>query len=456
LKSLSASFFANREPLVFLIKEAYFKGMNAIVQPSRLRLTFFMLILTWVYLQSQSFLGDLPIVVCGVRDVLQEISGAVNAYAWEHPSFARALLILYSGFGDLAVFSLFIFSVLKKSIRPILPLFIFVILRLVMQHLVVLPLPEGLIWYDPGISSLFSNYLVYNDFYFSAYVGINVLATLYRRELHLPWLNWVGYLVIVFQIFAALVLRAHYTTDIYTSVMTAILAFLIAKKLSLEIDRCFAHLPSYRWNLIALSVAFALLYSGMQYFIGMQPVPTCALTDVLHRVVEPINTYLWTHLWAADTMMILMNALLDILTVFVFIKVLWKKDIRPFFMLMSFFVCRQILQALIQLPIPEHLIWYDPGVPTLLQTYSVSSDFYFSGHTGSSLIAALELAYFRKRWLTIFGFSCFLFEASAVIVGYCHYTMDVYSAIITVLCLVGFTFKYAPRLNRLLAFSSRV
>jgi hypothetical protein len=106
---------------------------------------------------------------------------------------------------------------------------------------------------------------------------------------------------------------------------------------------------------------------------------------------------------------------------------------------------------LIKLPLPPQLIWHYPGLPSLFQAYSISSDLFFSSHTGVSLIAAYELSYFKKRWLTILGFSAFVLEATSVIIMQIHYTMDVFTAIMTVTCLTDILFKISPPINRFLA-----
>jgi len=45
-------------------------------------------------------------------------------------------------------------------------------------------------------------------------------------------------------------------------------------------------------------------------------------------------------------------------------------------------------QATTALPAPPGMLWRDPGFPSLLVTYSVGNDFFFSGHTAFAVFGA--------------------------------------------------------------------
>ena len=92
---------------------------------------------------------------------------------------------------------------------------------------------------------------------------------------------------------------------------------------------------------------------------------------------------------------------------------------------------RQIMQALVALPSPPNAIWHYPGFPSLLVTYGVANDYFFSGHTAIAVLAATEMARVGKRWLTGLGVLIVVFEVLAVLVLRAHYTMDVFTGIVT-------------------------
>jgi len=49
------------------------------------------------------------------------------------------------------------------------------------------------------------------------------------------------------------------------------------------------------------------------------------------------------------------------------------------------------MQAVCALPPPPNMIWHYPGFPSLLVTYHVANDFFFSGHTAIAVFGAIEL-----------------------------------------------------------------
>lgn len=420
-------------------------------KPSRPILFLIVLFWTALYFFFQFLINAIPPPSCGILDALQIWTSGINAYINSHAWASNTLQILYSLFGDISVLVLYFFMIATRSVRPIMPLFIFMVLRQLLQTLVSLPLPDGLIWDHPGFPSLFSNYDADTDFYFSAFVGINLLTTLYLRRFKIRWLTALGFGIVVFEFFAAIVLRSHYTSDLYTSIMTAIFSYLVGQKISNWLEPRFRS----RIGLIVFAAAQIALYFIYQHFINQKPVPPCLVDDGLHRLFQPVTDFLLNHPTVANAQLIAMNSILDILTLFLIVITLVKRDIRPFFILTIFFSLRQILQLAVKLPMPTEIIWHYPGFPSLLQTYGIASDFYFSGHTGLSLLAFYELSYFRKPWLTCLGFVLFVYEACSVLAIHGHYTMDVFTAIMTVTCFTDFSFKIAPYINRFLAKVSR-
>jgi hypothetical protein len=90
-------------------------------------------------------------------------------------------------------------------------------------------------------------------------------------------------------------------------------------------------------------------------------------------------------------------------------------------------------------------------VPTLLVTYGVSTDLFFSGHTGLAVLGAVELARTNKFWLIVLGVSIAVFEAATVLVLRAHYTMDVFTGAVTALLVSQQAALLAPRCDRALA-----
>jgi len=404
--------------------------------------------LTWLYLSSQYFIGSIPAPTCHLRDLAQIWTGSWNEFLQTHKTFANVLLSLHALLGDATVLFLLILSIWKGSVRPSLPLLVFLILRQFLQFSTSLPTASGMIWHDPGCPSLFCIYGIHNDLYFSAYVGIAMLGLLELRRLGKPILTGIGWAALSFQALVNLALQSHYTTDIYTSIVTAIAVYLLVGRAIPTIDRW---IGQWRTILIGLILVGVGGFFASQSWIAQKPIPTCGIDDTLHQFSLRINAFFHVHTWVGNGALILMNTVLDALTVFLMGLTIWKREIRPFLTTTLFMVLRQSLQFLVALPVPPFAIWYYPGFPSLLQTYEVINDLYFSGHTGVSMIAMIELCRFRKSWLSLVAVACFLFEAIGVIILQMHYTMDVYTAIVTVYCVYVLSCKWAPHVNRFLA-----
>jgi uncharacterized protein involved in cysteine biosynthesis len=67
----------------------------------------------------------------------------------------------------------------------------------------------------------------------------------------------------------------------------------------------------------------------------------------------------------------------------------------------------------------------------LLVTYGVSNDYFFSGHTAIAVLGVTEIARMGRRWLTALGVLIIVFEIATVLILRVHYTMDVFTGIMT-------------------------
>jgi membrane-associated phospholipid phosphatase len=80
----------------------------------------------------------------------------------------------------------------------------------------------------------------------------------------------------------------------------------------------------------------------------------------------------------------------------------------------------------------------------------VANDFFFSGHTAIAVFGALELARFRKNWLTAVAVLIVLFEIATVLILRAHYTMDVFTGIVAALWVARLSERISPRIDQLL------
>jgi hypothetical protein len=204
--------------------------------------------------------------------------------------------------------------------------------------------------------------------------------------------------------------------------------------------------PSRLLRLIVVILGLAAWFST-QSLISQRPSGTGVIGDGLLQMLAPIHSYFWDNTQAANALLISSSAVIDLLGIFLLLWSILGPSIRPFFGLMILFSLRQICQALCALPAPEGMIWRDPGFPSLLVTYGVSNDLFFSGHTAIAVYGAVEIGRLGRNWVPL-AIAIAVFQTVTVLVLYAHYTMDVFTGIIAALYIAGVAARCAPSVDR--------
>lgn len=195
-------------------------------------------------------------------------------------------------------------------------------------------------------------------------------------------------------------------------------------------------------RIVLTGIALAIWF-WTQSLIGSRASSASAIGDGLHIATAAANQYLHVHPTAANILLIVSSAIIDGLVIFLLSMWIFAGAVRPFLGLVLVLGLRQIMEALVSLPAPPEAIWHYPGFPSLLVTYGVSNDYFFSGHTALTVLAATEFARLKKLPLTMLGVALVWFEMATVLVLQAHYTMDVFTGLVTGL--------YAAYLAQLLA-----
>jgi len=199
---------------------------------------------------------------------------------------------------------------------------------------------------------------------------------------------------------------------------------------------------------VILTAVALVVWFYTQSLIGARPSPAAGIGDGLQGLTAPLNAYFLSHLNAANTLLIVSSGLIDLLAVFLLLRWLFGDSVRPFLGLFLLMVTRQIVQAFCALPTPSNMIWHYPGFPSLLVTYSVAGDFFFSGHTAIAVFAATEVARLKKRWLTALSIVAVIFEIATVLVLRPHYTMDVFTGLIVALLVASVAEKLSVPIDQ--------
>src|SRR6266478_581202 len=186
---------------------------------------------------TQSLIGARTAPASGIGDALHNLTTGLNSYFARNAGAANALLIVSSGLIDALGFFLLGRWLFAGSIRPFLGLFLLMTLRQVMQAICALPPPPNMIWHYPGFPSLLVTSHVTNDFFFSGHTAIAVFGAIELSRLRRTWLTVLAILIACFEVATVLILRAHYTMDVFTGVVAALWIAHLAERMSPRLDR---------------------------------------------------------------------------------------------------------------------------------------------------------------------------------------------------------------------------
>ena len=225
--------------------------------------------------------------------------------------------------------------------------------------------------------------------------------------------------------------------------LVALLAAIALTVRELALGREAAWLPGMSPStarLIFRVLTIAMGLSGWfvsQSLISARGLPEGTIGDAVHEWTAPLNGWLGRDARAANALLIATSGFIDVFGIFLLGSALLGPSLRPGIALLLLFVFRQISQLTCALPAPPGMIWRHPGVWSLLVTYQVANDFFFSGHTAIAVLAAIEVARIAPLWLAVGAAAIACLEATTVLVLRAHYTMDVLTAIAAAFCAEG-------------------
>ena len=202
-----------------------------------------------------------------------------------------------------------------------------------------------------------------------------------------------------------------------------------------------------RLGLIAVSL---FLWFWTQSMLGSRPVPV-KIGDALHDWTASLNSYFLSQPRSANALLIASSIAIDMLGIFMLASTIVGRSFTPFLGLMMLFALRQIIQSLCPLPPPDGMIWRHPGFPSLLVTYGVPNDLFFSGHTAIAVLGACVLAKSWSKIGIILGLLIALFEIATVVLLRAHYTMDIFTGAITALYIWTLAQRMGVRVDHFLS-----
>jgi hypothetical protein len=194
-------------------------------------------IIAWYW--TQGVLGKrVPKVAHEVplTDGIHLLTAPIHARYANNVAAGNRLLILSSLVIDLVGAYLLCTSVFGASFRPFLGLAILFALRQICQLLCPLPAPAGMVWRYPGVPAVLVTYGTANDLFFSGHTAIAVYGAATLAGHWGPLGLAIGMAIVVFEAGTVLVLRAHYTMDVFTGIVCALWVYSLSGTIAPWVD----------------------------------------------------------------------------------------------------------------------------------------------------------------------------------------------------------------------------
>lgn len=176
---------------------------------------------------------------------------------------------------------------------------------------------------------------------------------------------------------------------------------------------------------IAVIAAGLVIWFWTQKLIARNSIGLVGIGDGVHRLTAGWHRYFTDHEKSANRALAISSFGIDLLGLSLIAASIFGPSFAPFLGILIVFSLRQISQLCCTLPPPPGIIWRDPGMPTVLVTYAVANDFFFSGHTALAVLGAIEICHLAPWWLGAAAVVVAIGEVVIVLVLRAHYTMDV-------------------------------
>lgn len=188
-----------------------------------------------IWFWSQAVLGKrVPKVTNEVplTDGIHLLTARIHARYATNVAAGNRLLIASSLVIDLLGVYLLGTAIFGASIRPYLGLVLVFALRQICQMLCPLPAPAGMVWRYPGVPAILVTYGTANDLFFSGHTAIAVYGAATLAGHYGPWGLALGLAIAFFEAATVLVLRAHYTMDVFTGIVCALWVYSLSGTLA--------------------------------------------------------------------------------------------------------------------------------------------------------------------------------------------------------------------------------
>lgn len=175
-----------------------------------------------------------------IGDGIHRLTAKWNRALLQNRKRADRLLIASSMVIDAVGIWMLATSVLGPTMQPFLGLMMLFGLRQICQAFCALPPPQGMIWRNPGFPALLVTYGTSEDLFFSGHTAMAVFGAMCLGSAFGPIGIIAGAVIALFEISAVLVLRAHYTMDVFAGAVTALYVHHLAWQIAPSLDHWIA------------------------------------------------------------------------------------------------------------------------------------------------------------------------------------------------------------------------
>jgi hypothetical protein len=176
-----------------------------------------------------------------LTDGIHVLTRRIHARYATNVAAGNRLLIASSLVIDLLGAYLLGAAIFGASIRPYLGLVMVFALRQICQMLCPLPAPSGMVWRYPGVPAILVTYGTANDLFFSGHTAIAVYGAATLAGHWGPWGLTLGLVIALFEAVTVLVLRAHYTMDVFTGIVCALWIYTVDGSIAPWVDGAIRH-----------------------------------------------------------------------------------------------------------------------------------------------------------------------------------------------------------------------
>jgi hypothetical protein len=194
-------------------------------------------IILWYW--TQALIGKrVPAVAYEVplTDGMHVLTARIHKRYFTNFAAGNRLLIASSLVIDLLGAYLIGSAIFGASIRPYLGLVMIFALRQICQMLCPLPAPSGMVWRYPGVPAILVTYGTANDLFFSGHTAIAVYGAATLAGHWGAWGLGIGIAIAFFEAMTVLVLRAHYTMDVFTGIICALWVYSLSAWIAPWVD----------------------------------------------------------------------------------------------------------------------------------------------------------------------------------------------------------------------------